>query len=271
VLGSTQGDVAVSIEQWRRFLSQQLILLTELMVFCTPAFFTDNDATLNLLGKRKARGAVRSDMSLNKKSFAQTRAKVDTAAVRNWALQSSRIARVCDVQADSEDPSLFVHAAGLVLLLAHDEKTVLMLKEPTLTPTGSLLSFCTDVIMQVRCAAVLGRLPSTASLLLPTTQTEMDRFTAAYDDSTIDADTSCLSVAQLNSDVQLCADRAPPAVVQFVTAAAPRGDTLLPYYGLYRWARCLFKAGEEISSFHYEWRHVSIQDPFQRFSGMSPS
>jgi hypothetical protein len=25
-------------EQWRRFIGQQLMLLTELMVFCTPAF-----------------------------------------------------------------------------------------------------------------------------------------------------------------------------------------------------------------------------------------
>jgi hypothetical protein len=56
-------------EQWRRFIGQQLMLLTELMVFCVPAFFTDNGATINPPGKRKARGAVRSDLSLNKQSF----------------------------------------------------------------------------------------------------------------------------------------------------------------------------------------------------------
>jgi hypothetical protein len=39
----------------------------------------------------------------------------------------------------SADTGLFVQYAGLVLPLEHDEKTVLMLKESTLTPTGSLL------------------------------------------------------------------------------------------------------------------------------------
>jgi hypothetical protein len=58
VLGTTPGDPALSsTERWRRFIGQQLILLTELMVFCTPAFFTDNAATINPLGKRKARSA----------------------------------------------------------------------------------------------------------------------------------------------------------------------------------------------------------------------
>jgi hypothetical protein len=248
VLGSSQSNAAVSSEQWRRFLGQQLILLTELIVSCVPAFFIDNAATINPLGKRKARGAMRSDLSLHKHSFVPTRAKADTAAVRSWALQYAHLARVCDVHADSEDTSPFVYAAGLVLPLVHDQKTVLMLKEPTLTPTGSLLSFCTDVIMQVQCAAVLGRLPSVCSLLVPTTQIEMDRFTAAHTGTTIDADTPCLSVAQLNSGVQLCAARAPQAVVQFVTAAAARGDTLLPCYGIYRLARCMFKPGEEVSA-----------------------
>jgi hypothetical protein len=40
----------------------------------------------------------------------------------------------------------------------------------------------------------------------------------------------------------------PPAVAVFVKAAAERGDTLLPYYGIYRLARCLFKANEEIAA-----------------------
>jgi hypothetical protein len=242
------GTSTTNNEQWRRFIGQQLMLLTELITFCVPAFFADNAFTINPLGKRKARGAVRSDLSLNKQSFVPTRAKADTAAVRRWALQYARMARVCDVQYNVTDTSLFVHAAGLLLPLEHDEKTILMLKEPELTPTGSLLSFCTDVIMQVQCAAVLGRLPSVCSLLVSTTQSEMDCFRAAHSDSTVDADTPCVSVAHLWSSVQLSAAKAPPAVAEFVKAKADSGDTLLPYYGLYRLARCLFKPNEEITA-----------------------
>jgi hypothetical protein len=247
VLRATHAETTVG-EQWRRFIGRQLVLLVELMTFCVQAFFTDNAATINPLGKRKARGAVRTDLSLNKQSFVATRARVDTAAVRTWALQYARNARVCDVQADSEDQGLFATTAGLVLPLAHDEKTVLMLKEPTLTPTGSLLSFCSDVNMQVQCATVLGRIPSVSSLLVPTTQTEMDHFTAAHRSTAIDEDTPCVSIAQLWSGVQLSTDKAPLAVAAFVKAAAARGDTLLPYYGLYRLARCLFKRNEEITA-----------------------
>jgi hypothetical protein len=59
---------------------------------------------------------------------------VDTAAVRTCALQYTWKVRVCDLQTDSEDTCLFVDAVGLQLPLAHDEKTVLMLKEPILSP-----------------------------------------------------------------------------------------------------------------------------------------
>jgi hypothetical protein len=235
-------------EQWRRFIGQQLTLLAELMTFCVPAHFANNAATINPLGKRKARGAVRSELSLNKQSFVPTRAKADTAAVRSFALQYARNARVCDVQYNVTDTALLGHTAGLVLPLEHDEKTVLMLREPTLTPTGSLLSFCTDVIMQVQCAAALGRLPSVCSLLISTTHSEMSRFKAAHKDTAIDEDTPCASLAQLWSGAQLSAANAPPAVLQFVRAAADSGDTLLPYYGVYRLARCLFKPNEEITA-----------------------
>jgi hypothetical protein len=234
-------------EQWRRFIGQQLMLLTELIVFCVPAFFTDNGATISPLGKRKATGAVRSDLSLHKQSFVPTRAKADTTVIRSSALQYEREARICDVQHNSADTSLFAQQAGLVLPLEPDEKTVLMLKESTLTPTGSLLSFCTDVIMQVQCAAVLGRLPSVSSVLVSTSQIEMSRFRTAHSCTAIEEDTPCVSVAQLWSGARLIADNAPPAVVQFVKAAANSGDTLLPYYGLYRLARCLCKPNEEIS------------------------
>jgi hypothetical protein len=241
------GPAAVN-EQWRRFIGQQLILLAEIVIFCVPAFFADNMMTINPLGKRKSRGEVRSDLSLHKQSFVPTRAKADTAAVRRWALQYAREARVCNVQYNVTDTGFFAHTAGLALPLEHDEKTVLMLKEPRLTPTGSLLSFCTDVIMQVQCAAVLGRLPSVCSLLVSTTQSEMDRFKVAHNGTAIDEDTPCVGIAQLWSGVQLSASNAPPAVVQFVRAAADSGDTLLPYYGVYRLARCLFKPNEEITA-----------------------
>jgi hypothetical protein len=84
-------------EQWRRFIGQQLMLLAELIVFCVPAFFTDNGATVNPLGKRKARGAVRSELGLNKLSFVPTRAIADTTVVRGWALRYARRARICDL------------------------------------------------------------------------------------------------------------------------------------------------------------------------------
>jgi hypothetical protein len=241
------GPAAVNA-QWRRFIGRQLILLAELMTFCVPVFFADNMMTINPLGKRKARGAGRSDLSLHKQNFVPTRAKADTTTVRRWALQYAREARVCDVQYNVTDTALLGHTAGLVLPLEHDEKTVMMLKEPTLTPTGSLLSFCTDVIMQVQCAAVLGRLPSVCSLLVSTTQSEMDRFKAVYNGTAVDEDTPCVSIAQLWSGAQLSASNAPPAVHQFVRAAADSGDTLLPYYGLYRLARCLFKPNEDITA-----------------------
>jgi hypothetical protein len=222
VLGATQSEATVS-EQWRCFIGRQLALLVELMICCIPSFFVDNAAVINPLGKRKARGAVRTDLNLNRQSFVQTRARVDTAAVRTWALQYTRSAQVCDVQTDREDTGLFVDAVGLQLPLAHDEKTVRMLKAPILTPTGSLLSFCSDVIMQVQCATVLDRVLSVSSLLVPFTQIEMDRFTAAYPDTAMDEDSPCVSVAQLWSGVRLCADKAPPAVAEFVKAAAACG------------------------------------------------
>jgi hypothetical protein len=200
VLGATHPETA---EQWRRFIGRQLMLLTELMVCCVPASFVENAATINPLGKRKARGAVRTDLSLNKQSLVTTRVRVDTAAVRTWALQYARSARVIDVVSGSEDVGLFVDATGLSLPLAHDEKTVLMLKEPTLTPTGSLLSFCSDVIMQVQCAYALRRLASASSLLVPCTQTEMDRFTVVHPGTAIDDDTPCVSVGQLWAGVHV--------------------------------------------------------------------
>eukprot|EP00953_Heterococcus_sp_UTEX-ZZ885_P007755 4675-Heterococcus_DN1.PRE.1 len=135
---------------------------------------------------------------------------------------------------------------GITLPAEHDIKTVLMLKEATLTPTGSLLSFCTDLIMQVQCAAVLGRLPSVCSLLVSTTQSEMERFKQSS--AFAMGETPSVSIAQLLSGAEMSAATAPAATVEFVRRASQQGDTLLPLCGLPRLARCMFKPNEEISA-----------------------
>ena len=145
------------------------------MTFCVPAFFADDAAIISPLGKRKARGTVRSDQTLHSKLFVTSKAKADTGEVRSMALQCARLARSCDVYC-SESTVLVTNAAGITLPALQDEKTILMLKDSQLTPTGSLLSFCIDVIMQVQCAAKLGRLPSLCSLLVPKTACEMQLF-----------------------------------------------------------------------------------------------
>jgi hypothetical protein len=245
VLGTVSS--AATPETWRRFIGQQLVLLTELMTFIVPAFFADNATMISPLGKRKARGTVRSDLTLHSKLFVPTKAKVDTGKVRSMALQYAREARVCDVHCSSVSKDLLTHIAGLTLPASHDEKTVLMLKDSKLTPTGSLLSSCSDSIMQVQCAAKLGRLSSICSLLVTMTSSEMELY-RVHSSSASDIDTPSVSIAQLHGAVQLTAAAAPPAVADFVKAALERGDTLLPYYGLPRLARCMFKPNEEVAA-----------------------
>jgi hypothetical protein len=244
VLGSATTD---GVETWRKFLAQQLVLLTELITFCVPAHFADNAAVINPLGKRKTRGTVRSDLTLHSKLFVASKAKTDTAAVRRMALKYTRLARVCDVDPSSQSADLFIHAAGITLPAPHDEKTLMMLKDPRLTPTGSLLSFCTDVIMQVQCAAKLGRLPSVCSLLVPAVAVEMELF-KVHSSCAIETDTPAVSMAPLHSAVQLTEATAPSAVAEFVKIAFQQGDTLLPCYTLPRLARCMFKPNEEVAA-----------------------
>ena len=247
MLGSAASSTNATPGKWRRFLGQQLMLLTELMTFCVPAHFADNAAVINPLGKRKTRGSVRSDLTLHSQMFVPSRAKADTAAVRNMALQYARLARVCDVFPSSQSTDLFIHASGIPLPAQHDEKTLMMLKDPKLTPTGSLLSFCTDVIMQVQCAVKLGRFPSICSVLVLTTAWEMELF-KLHSSCATEPDTPAVSIAQLHSAVQLTAGCAPPAVVDFVKIAFERGETLLAYYGMPRLARCMFKPNEEVAA-----------------------
>jgi hypothetical protein len=238
-------DKTRTIEQWRRYIGQQLMLLTELIIVCVPANFQDNAKLTNMLGKRKARGAVRSDMNLHSSMFVSTAAKTDTSLTRSMALQYAALARVCDVQYGSSDTDLFLDMSGLTLPKDCDFKTFIMLKQPNLTPRGALLTACTDVIMQVQTAARLGRLPSLCSVLICITHSELQCL-EQYSNTTID--TPSISVAQLSTAVELTGDSVPKAVVLFVKAAADTGDVLHPYYGIQRVARCLLKPGEELST-----------------------
>jgi hypothetical protein len=122
-------ETAMSVEEgWRRFLGQQLMLLTELMVLVVPAFFTDSSAIFDPSGKRKRMGATRSELNLHAAHFVKSQAKTDSAAVRNIAVSYARKARVCDVVYHSNDTALFVNVAGLQLPAEHDLKTIFMLR-----------------------------------------------------------------------------------------------------------------------------------------------
>jgi hypothetical protein len=122
-------ETAMSVEEgWRRFLGQQLMLLTELMVLVVPAFFTDSSAIFNPSAKRKRMGATRNELNLHAAHFVKSQAKTDAAAVRNIAVSYARKARVCDVVYHSDDNTLFADVAGLQLPAEHDLKTIFMLR-----------------------------------------------------------------------------------------------------------------------------------------------
>jgi hypothetical protein len=128
------------------------MLLTELITVCVPAFFQDHAKLNGTLGKRKARGAIRSDMNLHNQMFVPAAAKTDTSLTRSMALQYATLARVCDVQYGSTDTNLFLTMSGLILPRECDIKTFFMLSQPSMTPKGALLTACTDAIMQVQTA-----------------------------------------------------------------------------------------------------------------------
>jgi hypothetical protein len=137
-------------ETWRRFLRQQLMLLTELITVCVPAFFQDYAKLNGTLGKRKARGAILSDMNLHDQMFVPAAAETDTSLTRSMPLQYAALARVCDVQYGSSDTNLFLTMSGLILPRECDIKTLFMLNQHNMTPKGALLTACTDAIMQVQ-------------------------------------------------------------------------------------------------------------------------
>jgi hypothetical protein len=258
-------------EMWRRYIGQQLMLLTELMVFCVPMYFADHSA-LPLLGKRKARG--RTSACDQHEHFANVRAHVDTVSVRAMALQFARLARVCDVQYDVEDTELFVAFSGLRLSEPRNEEIYFMLHNTSLTPkgtqfqntyllykhlntnypvfvspqTGALNAACSYTIMQVQTAAQLGRLPSMVSTLLCVTGSELQAFNECHSNAAID-DTiyhhlDMLDAAVSSHDVL---NSAPPALVMFILSAAERNDTLHPYCTILKLARLLHNPGEVIS------------------------
>eukprot|EP00953_Heterococcus_sp_UTEX-ZZ885_P036201 18663-Heterococcus_DN1.PRE.1 len=232
-------------ETWRCFLGQQLMLLTELIIVCVPAYFQDNAKLTNTLGKRKSRGAVRSDMNLHSEMFVSAATKTDTSLTRSMALQYATLARVCDVQYGSSDTDLFLDMSGLQLPKECDVKTFFMLSERNMTPKGALLTACTDAIMQVQTAARLGRLPSMCSVLICITRSELqclEQYTGTI------IETPCISIAQLSTAAELTCDVIPKALALFIEAAADRGDVLHPYYGIQRVARCLLKTHEELSA-----------------------
>jgi hypothetical protein len=200
VVDTTRAIELSMNETWRRFLGQQLMLLTELIIVCVPAYFQDNAKLTNTLGKRKARGAVRSDMNLHSEMFVSAAAKTDTSLTRSMALQYATLARVCDVQYGSSDTDLFIDMSGLQLPKECDVKTFFMLSERNMTPKGALLTACTDAIMQVQTAARLGRLPSMCSVLICITRSELQCL-EQYTGTTIE--TPCISIAQLSTAAEL--------------------------------------------------------------------
>jgi hypothetical protein len=181
---------------------------------CVPAFFQDHAKLNGTLGKRKARGAIRSDMNLHNQMFVPAAAKTDTSLTRSMALQYAALARVCDVQYGSTDTNLFLTMSGLILPRECDIKTLFMLNQPTMTPKGALLTACTDAMMQVQTAARLGRLPSLCSVLICITRSELQCL-EQYTGTTIE--TPCISAAQLSTAVELTGDSISKAVVLFVS------------------------------------------------------
>jgi hypothetical protein len=131
VMGST--STMASEEIWRRYIGQQLMLLTELMVFCVPNYYADH-SVYPRLGKGKGRG--RSAMDRHK-HFVNVQAHVDTAAARSMALQCARLARACDVHYDVEDTEVVVAVSGLRLPEQRDEMASFMLRNTSLTPKGT--------------------------------------------------------------------------------------------------------------------------------------
>jgi hypothetical protein len=72
---NTGRDNRVSKADWRRFVGQQLMLLTELMILVVPAFFADSSAIFNPSVKRKRMGATRNELHLHAAHFVNHRLK----------------------------------------------------------------------------------------------------------------------------------------------------------------------------------------------------
>jgi hypothetical protein len=85
------GGSAVATEAMvRRFVGQQLMLLTELMTFCVHHYLKEGSSS-------KQRGAKRTEPDLFHLNFVKVKLPADSAAARAMALQFAKVARVCDV------------------------------------------------------------------------------------------------------------------------------------------------------------------------------
>jgi hypothetical protein len=250
------------LEKWRRFLGQQLMLLTELMLSCVAGYFVNPCDTIpsNILRRGNAWGAKRSNVTLRQKNFVKVRTQADTVATRSMAVQYAKLARVCDVQYDNEDTGLFVSESGLKLPEPHDEKNYTILLNTDLTPTDGLQASCTDFIMQVQTAAKLGRLPSISSTLLCITWSELNRFNKCYSDAAIsDVITESLAPFKEALEAPNVRDSVPPTLVRFLRASSC--DVFHTLYGVHRLARCIFKHCEKLvpgtkNSFNCRFKYV---------------
>jgi hypothetical protein len=137
-------------------------------------------------------------------------------------------------------------------------------REPTLTPTASLLSYTTNVIMQIQAAGALGRLPCAAPVLAHVTHAKMEKLRLAT--GTVVESTPCVSIAELASGIALSAAAAPPVIEAFVEAAVARGDTVLLYYGAPSSTRARQTRGRACS-YNTERPDLSIQDFAECFQG----
>jgi hypothetical protein len=235
-------STGTSKEMLRRFVGQQLMLLTELMVFCVPAYFADYSAALG--SNNKKRFEKRADKTKHHKYFVGVPSQQETRAM---PLEFARLAHVRDVMYEYESTELFVTVSGMCVPEEHNEKTYFMLLNTALTPTSGLNTACSHTIMQVQTAAKLGRLPSVTSTLLCVFASELVLFNECYSDVAI-VDTIYSSLDMLKAAVTLndVHNNAPPALVASILAAAERKDTLHPYCTIPKLARSIFKHGEEI-------------------------
>jgi hypothetical protein len=229
-------------EMLRRYTGQQLMLFTELILFCVPQFLSPGS-------NKKQRGENRSNLEKHKNNFVKLKPQ-HTVNTRAMALQYAKEARVCDVMYDDTTTELFMTVSGLSkeMVEPHEEDTLIMLSNTDLTPSTTLNTVCSKVMMQVQAAAKLGRMPSITSTLLSVLRSELDLFNEHNTDVAIDVETTPSRLkpyvdALEFPDVQ---SSAPPTLVRSILDAVNRKDVLHPYYTIPRLAHLLLERGEDL-------------------------